>query len=386
MRPSRPLEGYDVPSAATYFDQRPSTSGPTLQNAEVNLSLMEHTIRISSEGTRHNIKFPQPAEAYFIRDVTETDWSTFINFLFPGHDEVTNNEIKPANDLQRHVSSSEVAAKHQNNIQNVVAEWNANFFNPRHIRVNAEFKPLPSSSARPTSDASASRSLPMQTSIYRSHSASTTTSSSSSSSSSSIDSLSSEDFEGTDIGQVRSALQAFRLDPRNKDQLRRSVRQLHDQFQSQRRDVSWRDRKDVKREQKEQKKELKKEFKAIIKELKAEHKADRKIRKVERKRRRSEKKAERHCSSPHARSSQEKAQRAIEKVQAKAMRAQQRSREAQERAAERSMRDQRRSREAEERAGERVQEAQARENTARRASEARTEAGRPWGSWWGLTG
>ena len=66
-------------------------------------------------------------------------------------------------------------------------------------------------------------------------------------------------------------------DATKKDHLRASVRQLRDEFRSQRQDHSGKDSKELRKEYKTQRKEIKKEIKAVVKEAKANLKADRKM-------------------------------------------------------------------------------------------------------------
>ncbi|MCJ1454959.1 hypothetical protein MMC28_005312 [Mycoblastus sanguinarius] len=380
MRPSlpseRPSEESNLSSAATYFDERPFTGGPALQNAGVNLNLIEHNVTLNPETTRDDLNFPRPAETYLVRDVTVDDWSTFVNYLFPApNTQTSNGKVKPGKDVKRHLSHEEDTPERRQRIESIIAEWNENFFSPRFIHINVDFSPLPSQYSRSTPYAFTPQHLPTNPSqhprpINRSESISSTSSSSSSSSSSSVDSITSKDLEGADIGQIRSALLTFKLDITKKEHLRQSVRQLRDEFRSQRRDLSWKERKDLKKEYKEQRKEVKKEVKAVVKEIRATRKADRKLRKAERKCRREGKRAERR-GSDRVRRSHEKGQRAERRAGEKTLRAHERGREAEERASKKVMRAHGRAREAEQRASEiavraheRAREAQDRGNVA----------------------
>ena len=387
MRPSLPSEmpsdESNLSSAITYFEDR---DNPDLDQAGVHLSLVEHTITFSGETTRDDLTFPLPIETYIARDVTSLDWSTFVNFLFPMRDEVRNEELSQEKGPQRHSFVGKDTPARRDRILAVVAEWNENFFNPRRIHIIADFSPFPSV---PTSRSSAipsaaqvpyveSRPLqPAQATMYRSPPAqwpgnlsapqsihrSLSTSSSGSSSPSSVDSIRSKDLEGADLGQIRSALLSFQLDATKKDHLRASVRQLRDEFRSQRQGVSIKG-KELKKEYRNQRKEIKKEIKAVVKEVKATRKADRKIRKAERKNRREDKRAERR-GNDGLKNPQDKGRRAEERAAERVLHAQDTGREG--RACEKVAMAQERAREAQAqeatavaRAQERVADARAR--------------------------
>ena len=381
-RPSLPSEmppdENDISSAISYFEDRDE---PDLHRAGVYLSLVEHTIAFNGETTRNELAFPLPIETYIARDVTSLDWSTFVKYLFPMHDEIRN--------AQRHSFVGQDTPARRDRILAVIAEWNENFFKPRGIRIRADFSPLPSySSSQPTAIPSAvqdpyvgSRPVQLaQPTTYcdpptqwpgncsppqPTHRSLSTSSSLSTGSSSfcSVDSIKSKDLEGADLGQIRSALLAFQLDATKKDHLGASVRQLRDEFRSQRQDLSGRDRKDLKKEYRNQKKEMKKEIKAVVKEVKATRKADRKARKAESKSQRESKRAE-HRGSDRIRTPQDEGLRAEERAAERVRRAQERGREvegrASETAAERARGAQRQAAAAVARAQERVADARAR--------------------------
>ena len=313
MRPSLPSE---VPSddnniSSAYFEDRDE---PDLHRAGVHLNLVEHTVTLNSETTRNDLAFPLPIETYIARDVTSLDWATFVNFVFPMHDEVCDGKFRQGEDSQRHSFIRADTPARRDRILAVIAEWNENFFNPRQIHINVDFASLPplplsqSTTISPEAQSPHVRSRPFETAqptmrrgpqaqwsgnlppsqpIQRSLS----TSSSGSSSSSSVDSIKSRDLEGADLSQIRNALLSFRLDETKKDHLRASVRQLRDEFRSQRRDLSGKESRELKKEYRNQRKEIKKEIKAAVKEVKATRKADRKVRKAERKTKREGKKA-----------------------------------------------------------------------------------------------
>jgi len=379
MRPAPPSEMAseysNFSSASTYFDDRV----PSFPDGGRNLNLIEHNVTFSPDTTRDDLFFPLPIETYIARDVTSLDWSTFVNYLFPALDHSVNEKVGNEKGFHPRAFVEEDTPERRQRIKSVVAEWNEKFFSPRLIHVNAEFVSN-SSRAIPTSAASnrngpvpISRNEHPPNTLYRSNSYSSS-SSSSSASSSSVDSIKSKDLEGADINGLRSALLAFRLDATKKDHLHQSVRQLRDEFCSQRRNLSYQDRKELKKEYKDQRKEVKKEAKALVKEIKATRKADRKLRKAGRKSRRHGKRAETRGIDRMCRA-QEKAQRQQERAAEKANRAQARGLEAQERAAEQALRAHERAADSHERA----REAQARETAAvasaqKQAANARSRA------------
>ena len=382
MRPSLPSEmptnDDNFLSATTYFEIR---DAPDLPEAGVGLSLVEHTIHFNAEITRDDLAFPVPIETYVARDVTSLDWSTFVDFLFPKHDEVRNGRLMPEKDPQRLSFVGQDTPARRDRILAVIAEWNENFFSPRRIHINANFSPLPSypssrstalssaaqdpyggsrpfPTARPTmyDDAPAHRSgnLSALQPLHRSLSTSSS-SSSSSSSCSSVDSIKSKDLEGADLGRVRSALLSFQLNA-TKDHLRASVRQLRDEIRAQRQNFSGKESKELKKELKSQKKEIKKEIRAVVKQARATRKAARKIRKAERKSQRKGKRAD-YRGNDRIRNAQDKGQRAEERAAERVLRAQERGKEIKGRMSEKAARVHERVREAEAAATQRAQNA-----------------------------
>ena len=377
-------------SANSSFEDRDDSDQDRARNS---LSLVEYTITFDSETTRGDLAFPLPKETYNARDVTSFDWSTFVNYLFPVHDEGRNGKLRQGEGQPRHSFVGKDTPARRDRVLAVVAEWNENFFNPRRIHISADFSSLPSYPAQSTAIPSAAQGpyvgsrapQSAQSTMDRDHSAqwsadrsapqpirrsSSTSSSSSSGSSSSLsmDSIKSKDLEGADLGQIRSALLAFRLDATKKDHLRASVRQLRDDFRSQRRNLPGKASKELKKEYRNQRKEIKKEVKAVVKDIKATRKADRKIRKAERKSQREGKRAERRDGDRN-KERHDKGQRAEERAAEKARRAQDKAREVEGRALEKAAKAHERAREqgatAVARAHERVAEQRAREYSGR---------------------
>lgn len=368
MRPSLPselpLDENNLSAATTYFEDRDEFD---LHRAGANLSLVEHTLTFDGETTHDDLAFPLPIETFVARDVTGLDWSAFIHFLFPMHDDVRNENLRQEKGPHRHSFVGEDTPARRDRMLAVIAEWNENFFNPRGVLINADFSPLPSYPSGPAAVPSAaqdphvgSRPLqPAQPTMYRDPPAqwssnlsgtqpihrSSSSSSSGSSASSSLDSLKSKDLEGTDLGQIRSALLAFQLDATKKDHLRASVRQLRDEMRSQRQDLPGGHSKELKKQYRNQRKDIKKEIKAVVKEVKATRKAGRKIRKAESKSQREGRRAERRDTDRNQ-NPQEKGRWAEERAAERVRRAQERGGEVKERTSEKAARAHERAREA----------------------------------------
>ena len=348
-----PSEDISISSATAYFQGRQAPI--SIDTSRVDL--INHKIEFTSETTGDDLFFPFSREVSNARDVTSHDWFTFVNYLFPVLDRSASEKVGNEKGFEPRAFVEQDSPVRRQRIKDVVAEWNEGFFNPRRIRITASFDSAPSSSIpiRTGSDNNGpvpvNRNTPIHPKLHRSHSVSSTSSSSSSSSSSSVDSIKSKDMEGADINTLRSALLAFRLDPNAKQNLRQSVRQLRNEFRSQRRDLPRQERKDLKREYKDQRKELKREVKAVVKEFRATRRAERKARRAERKSRRHGKRAERGSIDRVCRA-QERAQRKQAKAEEKAMRAQAQGLEAQERAAEKALKAQERAADARARAQE----------------------------------
>ncbi|KAL8802599.1 MAG: hypothetical protein Q9182_003689 [Xanthomendoza sp. 2 TL-2023] len=142
---------------------------------------------------------------------------------------------------------------------------------------------------------------------------------------SSIASISSSDFSGVDLGQIRDSLAILRADPDRKVRLSATVRQFKSELRQSRRQHrdsargKRNETKGLKGELKAQHKEMKAELKSFIKDARAAHKADRKVRKAERKAGRAKRRAERRGTDAHA-----KGEKKVAKAEARALKAQRR--------------------------------------------------------------
>ena len=325
LRPVSPPEEPVLSSAVAYFEERPCTG-------QYPSFILRHQIILDSEVSREDLGFPQPEDRYRARDVTTTDWSTFVNFLLPEHHLSPLDEARKYEDKKEKCPVTEFdTPKRREQIEMVVGEWNSGFFGPRGIHVYPEFATPTASSSRviPTHPApypasvepqSAQLPTPRGFSIPESppmvspqpiaygvsrppappvpyqqaytedrlipvcnpqalplHQPYPTQhrsrSSSSSSSASSIPSIYSTDLEGTTPAVVSTSLNAFRVSPTKFTHLTSSVRQLRNDIRSQRRPMTKQERKQQSKEFKEQmkaqKKEIKKEVKQVVKEVQA---------------------------------------------------------------------------------------------------------------------
>jgi hypothetical protein len=143
-------------SAAAYFESRPP------QNQVVAPAVI-HTITITSSTEPSDLPYP---EAWQVKDVTEQDWATFINYLIPDHAFGVNNDVAERKlraeliDARMHslnlgeedrsrTNMNEVDAQlnplrqpqspgsldRLNRAQATISEWNEGFFKPRGIQI-----------------------------------------------------------------------------------------------------------------------------------------------------------------------------------------------------------------------------------------------------------
>ncbi|KAI9855951.1 MAG: hypothetical protein M1824_005756 [Vezdaea acicularis] len=161
----------DESATELYFRSRPCMF-------QISGARVIHTIQISPETNPETLPFPSPSHRFLSRDVTEQDWDTFRNFLFPEYQMMANLAIverKMQAELDRReeelpganineapadlllpaqlyvVPGVEAAAEKrsagqnvaqadpnwQERIESMVLEWNEGFFNPRGIVLDA---------------------------------------------------------------------------------------------------------------------------------------------------------------------------------------------------------------------------------------------------------
>ncbi|KAI4136687.1 MAG: hypothetical protein L6R39_007663, partial [Caloplaca ligustica] len=132
--PHTTANGHQFSSAAAYFQERPCTL-PYLS------CILEHALVFSSNTTRDDLLFPQPADQYESRGVSLEDWNTFVNYLFPVDVNPTNGKGRPSRPRSNDV------LRDRDRVEAVLAEWHEGFFGPRGIRIQAH---IPSASCTDT--------------------------------------------------------------------------------------------------------------------------------------------------------------------------------------------------------------------------------------------
>ena len=237
------------PSAASYFEERPCA-------VHSHAPVIRYPLAIDPGATRLDIAFPQPEQDYRVRDVTDIDWHTFLNYLLPNG----------PSDSKRSNNDEHASSRQQSRIKGVINEWNEGFFNPRGIIIQYDLNASTTSSFRSipseipiTFHTSGSQDLPpcyrghsqgdshheeqythhrpprpKHNSRHRSSSTSSSSSSSSSSSDSSVDSISSKDLNGLDQSQIQQAISNFRITA-HATSLPAAINQLRAQLRSQHR-------------------------------------------------------------------------------------------------------------------------------------------------------
>ncbi|KAI9822734.1 MAG: hypothetical protein M1832_002967 [Thelocarpon impressellum] len=176
-------------SGSLYFGERPSL----IRRPSV---VLVHRLVVPSDAHADELSYPQPEEQWQARDVSQFDWSTFVNHVCPQHltdanigiaerkmraefeyarahdskgvaHSPSNDELYPAQlgtlpGLQEKGALDAVAAgeseeERARRMAAVVAEWNAGFFQPRGLRVDVVDGRPRSSIDRPPSSACSAR-------------------------------------------------------------------------------------------------------------------------------------------------------------------------------------------------------------------------------------
>ncbi|KAG0651916.1 hy [Hyphodiscus hymeniophilus] len=140
-------------AAAEFFESRPAIGRPSPIPRI-------YTITITSTSTPRDIPYPADPP---LNDVTEQDWATFVNYLFPDHAADVNGEIvdrkleaemaslrlesegRPPTDmaqveaqlepLRRTPQAAERLAERLEKIDTTITEWNRGFFEPRSVQI-----------------------------------------------------------------------------------------------------------------------------------------------------------------------------------------------------------------------------------------------------------
>ncbi|TAQ83736.1 hypothetical protein B7494_g7937 [Chlorociboria aeruginascens] len=151
-------EVHSPSSAASYFQSRQVQLQQSARPARV------HSITVTLETVANDLQYPEPAQEWLARDVTQQDWDTFVNHLLPDHAKDLNNKVadRKLNDeligdqmhkltlgqqdpsridlrqvnaqletLRQPLSSGKVDCLRT--LDTTIAEWNEGFFRPRGI-------------------------------------------------------------------------------------------------------------------------------------------------------------------------------------------------------------------------------------------------------------
>ena len=362
MRPMSIDDEMPFSSAATYFEERPCA----IPYPDFTL---DHFLIIPSHATRDDLPYPS---RLFSRDVSNSDWQTFVNYVLLDHIRASV-EKSDANQKKESAPLNEDSPERHERINAVIAEWNEGFFGPRGIRVHPEFASVLSSVSRSTSRPSGPYGGTADSQLeatpahrQRSHSVSSTSSSSSSSSGSSVDSISSGDFEGAEVTDIRKSIIAFRLDKNGKRNIKKACRQFRDELRSHRHKVPrslWKQHADEFRS-------TKREIRGLVREIKTDLKTEKKVRKAEKKNRKAIRKAEKRTMKARRKAErlefesnarQEKLAKETDmRVRQQTLDAEARGRESEMRARRQAMEAEARGRESESRARRLAMEAEAR--------------------------
>lgn len=138
------------PAAAAFFDSRPPPSRTPPDR-------LEHTITINAE-TRPQDLAPRPEFA--AHDVSEQDWTTFVNFILPDHaarnnEAVVERKLRVESDAGSSRGDAEAqlgsirsddgsqprSAPPREDVERTVDEWNTFFFGPRGISIRLTSEP-----------------------------------------------------------------------------------------------------------------------------------------------------------------------------------------------------------------------------------------------------
>ena len=149
------LDRVSSSAATAYFESRPAqTRAPAIPNV--------YAITITSTSEPKDIPYPEPAQEWLSKDVTEQDWATFVNYILPDHAATANNDVadrklkaelidermhrltlgpedRSRTDLTQvdaqlqplRQEISPISAEWLSRVDAMISEWNAGFFEPR---------------------------------------------------------------------------------------------------------------------------------------------------------------------------------------------------------------------------------------------------------------
>lgn len=155
------LDHISSSAASAYFDSRPAHGRPgPIPHV--------HTLTITSTTEPKDIPYPEPAEDWRAKDVTEQDWATFVNYLLPDHAASANSVIADRKlkaklidermhrltlgrtdrsrtdmaqvdaqlePLRQTPEAAERLGERLTKIDATISEWNAGFFEPRGFQI-----------------------------------------------------------------------------------------------------------------------------------------------------------------------------------------------------------------------------------------------------------
>ncbi|PGG99683.1 hypothetical protein AJ79_08457 [Helicocarpus griseus UAMH5409] len=157
-------------SAAPYFRERPP---PVLHQAQQQEEpSFKHTITIYSRSQAKDFsRFPKCLRRGHATEITQHDWDTFLNYLFPPHLAPAASQAHLPRKLRAEIERdrkdrAQEGDERRARISAVIAEWNKDFFLPRSTEilftyVSSSDSP-PSTHLCPRCYPSAVRSLPMR--------------------------------------------------------------------------------------------------------------------------------------------------------------------------------------------------------------------------------
>src|SRR5436190_21210199 len=122
-------------SAASYFHERPP---PVVQPGE---EILEHTLTIYARSESRDYSHSPRCWSSRSGEITELDWNTFLNYVFPPHLAPAARQSHLPPKLRAEIEREgkdrpqETDEQRQARITAVITEWNEHFFGPRATRI-----------------------------------------------------------------------------------------------------------------------------------------------------------------------------------------------------------------------------------------------------------
>lgn len=123
-------------SAAPYFEEHAA------QPMTPVLSFAEHHLIVTPSMTAADVAQLPACWGSLAELVTDSDWATFANYLFPPHLDTTHRgSAKVRTEAERHrkTDTQESDDERKERMNATVAEWNEGFFGPRGVKVSLSF-------------------------------------------------------------------------------------------------------------------------------------------------------------------------------------------------------------------------------------------------------